>query len=389
MKKKSVIVLIGVVVFLVLFFPIRFVYKDGGTILYRAFLYRVYQYHKIDDRYTSGYMTGLEIQFLGFSVYKNILEPDVMLNNEPKEKMIKVNDELYYEVEYQSGDNWNSCNTYDGKIKSHVDISQVPQNNDESNFDGDYDYQIVNENVIKICPGDLTTYFRKKGANKKDYGHIEDGVLDVQSDFVKDLYSLVNPSDDANIIKGLYEDSDKFSNDYILSVGIVNLIKERFYRDEEYLQVEDVENTIHKILGDDVSFVNQDTHVFSFGAYGEGICGYFYLPESNQYQSMHGCGGNWYEFFRRKVVSGEKKGDSVYLTEKLIYFKNDWDADKPSYRTIYNNYQKEKQLDYIVKGPNEPYEVKLEDYIDQASTYLYTFKRQDDRYILENVKRIS
>jgi len=319
-------------------------------------------------------------------VYDN--KPYPMLGNENKEKMIKINDELYYEIEYQIGDNWNSCGTYDGKITSHVDLSQVPQNNNESNFDGDYEYQIVNENVIKICPGEMTTYFRKRVSEKKDYGNIEDGALDVQSDFVKDLYNMVNPSHDANIIKGLYEDSDKFSNDYILSVGIVNLIKEKLYRNEEYLKAEDVEKTIHKILGYDVSFVHQDTHVLGLDAYGEGICGYTYLSESNQYQLMHGCGGNWFEYFERKVVSAEKKGDSIYLTEKLIYWYNDWN-DYVSKKSIYNNYQKEKLLDYTISDSSDGSRVKLEDYINQASTYLYTFKKQNGEYILDSVKRVS
>jgi len=196
------------------------------------------------------------------------------------------------------GENWKACGPYHGKIKTHVKEFEIPINDDESNFEGDYEYQIMNDNVIKICPGDTTIYFVKNPITTDSFDSALDGSLDVNSSFVVDLYEKVNPSHDVSIIKGLYEKEGTFSNEYIFE--------------------EDVSQMIHRILGFHTKFVHQDVLVFSLDSYSEGICGYNYLPESHKYQLLHGCGGNFYEFFRRKIVSAEKEGDFVYLKEKLI-----------------------------------------------------------------------
>lgn len=374
MKKKSIILIFVVVLFCVFFLPIRRTYED--RVEYRAILYSVVTYQREKS--------GFEVRVLQHVLFQNV--QDVNPNNSDHQRTIKVNGELYYETEFHPGDSWNSCGTASGKIKSHVSESEIPQNDDEANFEGDYEYQIMNENVIKICPGEMTIYFVKKMDSKPTYDSISDGTLDINSDFVQTLYEKVNPSHDASIIKGLYEKENVLANDYILSVGIVNLIKERFYRNEEYLKEEDVEDMIHQILGFQVKFVHQEVRVFGRDSFSEGICGYTYLPESHQYQLLHGCGGSMFESFARKVTSAFKEEDTVYITEKLIYKYNDWD-DTTSKIYVYNNYAREKLLDYIVKDSNEPYSISLEDYIDDASTYVYVFKKQNGEYILDCVKR--
>lgn len=99
-------------------------------------------------------------------------------------------------------------------------------------------------------------------------------------------------------------------------------------------------------------------------------------------------GGNWYEFFKRKLISAEKQGNFIYLKEKMIYFTDDWD-DYLSRITIYNNYQKEKKLEYIETSSQESYSVSIDDYIDQASTYLYTLEKQGNNYILKGIKEVD
>ncbi len=367
MKYKKLIWFIVIFILGVLLFPIRKVYED--RIEYHAISYSVVTFHKEK--------TGTEIRIFSYLIYQNV---------KVDKRVLKVNGDLYYETEFHQGDNWNSCGPYHGKIKTHVKEFEIPINDDESNFEGDYEYQIMNDNVIKICPGDTTIYFVKNPITTDSFDSVLDGSLDVNSSFVVDLYEKVNPSHDVSIIKGLYEKEGTFSNEYILSVGIVNLIKEKFYRNEEYLREEDVSQMIHRILGFHTKFVHQDVLVFSLDSYSEGICGYNYLPESHKYQLLHGCGGNFYEFFRRKIVSAEKEGDFVYLKEKLIYFYNDWN-EYASKVSVYNNYNREKLLDYIESDGSQNYKVSIENYMENASTFLYTFKKQNGEYILESLTR--
>ncbi len=68
MKGRAKIILIIIIAVIVLF-PIRLQFKDGGTVIYRAILYAVTDYHSI--RGPGGFDTGIEIRVLGIPVYSN------------------------------------------------------------------------------------------------------------------------------------------------------------------------------------------------------------------------------------------------------------------------------------------------------------------------------
>lgn len=381
-EKKVFIIIIILLVLVVLFFPKREIYNDGGTKRYKALTYEITKYHELLDA-NKNYKTGVTVKILGYTVYEKIKFSDDIKENISSEKILKINNSLYYEVPSESTD-FDSCGNeyYDGKIENSVDFSLIPYENNSSNFGMSFTYQFVSNNVVRICPDNNTIYFKRKKEDQTMLENVSDGLLDINSDFVNYLYERVNPSTDASILKGLYR--DKFSNDYILSVGIVNLIREKNLRDEEYISQKDVEEEIHKILGYNISFTHQDVYVYSTDEFGKGTCGYWYRPNAKQYQLMHGCGGNWFEFFRRKLISAEKKENFVYLTEKSIYFYNDWD-DYSSKRYVYSNYNKEKLLDYIEKPSSEIYQIELDNYLQDATTYTYVFKKNNDDYILEKV----
>jgi len=387
MKKKYVLIVICFLL-IVLFFPIKVSYNDGGSVEYKALIYDIKNYHEKNFLYKNGYKTGVEVKILGFTIYKNVAEPGSMNQNEENEtneKIIKINDKLYYEVKEEQ-DDFNRCGSemFDGKIESNVNFSKIPMENNQSNFEGQYSYRYVSSNVIMICPNNNTLYFKaKQNIVLED---ITDGILDINSDFVIDLYNKANPSKDAFVLKEMYNLENKFSNEYILSVGIVNLIREKNLKNEEYISPKDVEEQIHKIFGYNIEFKHQDVYVHSSNEYGKGVCGYWYRPNAKQYQLIHGCGGSQFEFFRRKLMSAEKKEDFIYLTEKLIYFYNDWD-NYSSKRYIYNNMYREKLLDYIETSSTTTYKVDIDDYLEEASTYVYVFQNVNETYILKEILR--
>ncbi len=70
------------------------------------------------------------------------------LENELYERIIKVNGKLYYDTGEVSDEA--RCGVMDGKITSHVEIDQVPTENDQSNFDGDFSYQLSGDNTIDV-----------------------------------------------------------------------------------------------------------------------------------------------------------------------------------------------------------------------------------------------
>ena len=65
--KKKILVVILIFLIAVLLIPIKYYYKDGGTVAYRAILYSVTNYHSISPE--GGYYTGIEVKILGKSIY--------------------------------------------------------------------------------------------------------------------------------------------------------------------------------------------------------------------------------------------------------------------------------------------------------------------------------
>ncbi len=65
--KKLIIGLIITVLLIILLFPVRLVYRDGGTVHYKAILYDVTKYHIGVGEYTAGW----NVKILGIEVYEN------------------------------------------------------------------------------------------------------------------------------------------------------------------------------------------------------------------------------------------------------------------------------------------------------------------------------
>ena len=78
MKKKVIIVLV-IIILLILLFPIRNQLKDGGTVEYKALVYKfskVKRLISIEEMEQEGkikeYDQGIVIEILGFKIYSNV-----------------------------------------------------------------------------------------------------------------------------------------------------------------------------------------------------------------------------------------------------------------------------------------------------------------------------
>lgn len=71
MKKKVIIVMV-ILVLLVLLVPIPMHLKDGGTIEYKALLYKVSKIHRLNANSLTGYEDGITIEILGIKIYENV-----------------------------------------------------------------------------------------------------------------------------------------------------------------------------------------------------------------------------------------------------------------------------------------------------------------------------
>lgn len=78
-KNKKIIIVVVVIVLLILLFPIRNQLKDGGTIEYKALIYKISKVHRlitIEEMEQEGkikeYDDGIIIELLGFEIYNSV-----------------------------------------------------------------------------------------------------------------------------------------------------------------------------------------------------------------------------------------------------------------------------------------------------------------------------
>lgn len=148
--KKRKLVIVFVLLFLGLFLvPIPRKYKDGGTVEFQALLYQVTKYHQLDMAYEDGYKDGMEVKILGNRVYYEMEEPIEEVSQEEPKRVIMVHDQFFYDTGKESSI-VGRCGVMDGKIVSHVSASELPTKNNEANFEGDYEYQVVDANTIEL-----------------------------------------------------------------------------------------------------------------------------------------------------------------------------------------------------------------------------------------------
>lgn len=201
--------------------------------------------------------------------------------------------------------------------------------------------------------------------------------LDINSEEVQSLYEMATPSNDATILKNLYGNPNTFENQYILSISINNYLNEQ-NEFIESISKDIVEEYVYKIFGDNISFKHEKVYVLSGGH-----CGFDYNENLQQYEFLHGCGGNMNEKFYRKITSAIEEDDKIIILEKSLYVYYNFDSEI-SHITIYNNITDKMIIKTYDMNPGESMDINIDDYLDEASTYQYVFKKVDGRYIFES-----
>lgn len=74
--KKKIIITVVIIVLLILLVPIPLNLKDGGTVEYKALLYKISKVHSLtsSEEMENGkqYKEGTIIEILGFEIYNNV-----------------------------------------------------------------------------------------------------------------------------------------------------------------------------------------------------------------------------------------------------------------------------------------------------------------------------
>lgn len=94
--KKKIIILAVIVILLILVIPIPFRLYDGGTIEYKALIYKVSKVHKLNSQSVLGYEEGTIIEIFGIEIYN-----DVIIETEVKVLEIEdiLSDDIIFTIE--------------------------------------------------------------------------------------------------------------------------------------------------------------------------------------------------------------------------------------------------------------------------------------------------
>ena len=68
MKKEKIILIIVIVIFILMLIPIPVRLKDGGSVEYKALLYKYTKIHRLSEKSSTGYEDGWELKILGIQV---------------------------------------------------------------------------------------------------------------------------------------------------------------------------------------------------------------------------------------------------------------------------------------------------------------------------------
>lgn len=222
----------------------------------------------------------------------------------------------------------------------------------------------------------------------RNFANDNDINIDKNSTLVKELYDMVNPSNDAILLDELYKNKDLTSK-YIVAMGINNYLKyneiKKFNNNDingGYINESDVRDNIKYVLGN-ISYNNTDTYIMK-----DNYCMFKYNNELSRYELVGGCDG-LYTGYYRVIDSAYVNDNKLYIREKLIYYTYDFNGviNKVS---IYDNSDMANILDYREFSSYDEINY-LDNFIDKGSIYLYEFEKVDNNnnYIFKKITRLK
>ena len=193
MRKKLTIISICFVLVLLLL-PLRYPYKDGGTVEYRAVLYNVIKWHELNNNYGNGYKTGTEVHFFP----ANLRRIDYYKNTVPQRLELYFNDDKYY----ASTLDYSWCNEYDNCTTTEVLLSK----------DIDFD-----DTVVKVKKNDTLNYISYATINKAViYKGTLDNMYSQDIEFTDEYIRM--PNESGNYVYILNCSNDKNIVNYLFKV---------------------------------------------------------------------------------------------------------------------------------------------------------------------------
>lgn len=222
----------------------------------------------------------------------------------------------------------------------------------------------------------------------RNFANDNDINIDKNSSLVKELYDMVNPSNDAILLDELYKNKELTSK-YIVAMGINNYLKyneiKKFNNNDingGYINESDVRDNIKYVLGN-ISYNNTDTYIMK-----DNYFMFKYNNELSRYELVGGGDGSYTGYYR-VIDSAYVNDNKLYIKEKLIYYTYDFN-EVINKISIYDNPDMINILDYREISSYDEINY-LDNFIDKGSIYLYEFEKVDNNnnYIFKKITRLK
>lgn len=209
--------------------------------------------------------------------------------------------------------------------------------------------------------------------------YIKDIPLD--SPLLLDLYNTASPSNSPILLDELYK-NNKFNDNYIIALGIINYLKENNQENVTYINNSDLKNNIKYIFGN-ITYKDQDTYIMY-----KDYCKFNYDEKLARYESIKGCDDGFTDYYR-KLDSAYTMNNKLFIKEKIIYYTSDLN-EAINKVSIFTNPDMLNILDYREIPANNQIDY-LADFIDKGSIYLYEFAKIDNNnnYYFKSIQRVS
>lgn len=191
MKRKLILIAICFILVLLLL-PLKYQYKDGGTIEYRAVLYSIIKWHTIDNNYEDGYKTDVEYHFFP----ANLRKIDYYMNTEPQRLELIYNEKTYYAstLDYNWCNSYNNCSSREVLLSKDIEFEDAIKTKE-------------NDTIYLLSPAKIEKVVVYKGT--LDNMYTQD--IEHSDEYIKvpnekgDYVYILNCSNDKNTVNYLFK----------------------------------------------------------------------------------------------------------------------------------------------------------------------------------------
>lgn len=220
---------------------------------------------------------------------------------------------------------------------------------------------------------------------------------------VKILYQYVSYGNNNKFVKGVNTTKDSFSNDEVLYYALQFLstedltdtkTKDAENRNIYYIQTEKIQEYINRFFGSKIEYKlnNKTTSVLPFLVDNKNMVELEYDAMSRGYKVVFtGLENNLNNqlvmpFYKKLVKATQETDNSIKLEEKVIY--TDVSENNGTYTiAVYKDFNKQELLEVRNNMKKEDIQnnpIKIDSFLDNASTITYQFKVENDQYYFDN-----